>query len=854
MIGAEVPARWPSTRRERGNVVQDPVSKSFDEMVREATGHPPYQYQARLADQGPVVALDVPTGCGKTVAAVLPWLWRRRFHPDPDVRRGTPHWLVVCLPMRTLTEQVSRDVRGWLERLELADLGPHVLMGGEDLGDARWRRDPDRDAIVVGTVDMLLSRALNRGYAMSRYQWPVDFGLLNNGTHWVFDEVQLLGPALPTSRQLAAFREAEGFGTAVPTSTMWMSATVDHGALSTVDNPEVGSTLTLAEADRDGPLAARLGATKRIERVETDPGHYERSLAQVATEVHRPGTRTLVICNTVARAQAVHRALHRALPSDVERALLHSRFRPRDRRDRTRDALAVVDPSGPGQVLVATQVLEAGVDLTSATLLTEAGPWASMVQRAGRCNREGSQVDARFLWTVPPNARPYADEDVAGAVRALDELEGRIVTSGLLRRVKVSSARPFHPVLRKRDLRSLFDTAPDLAGNDVDVAPYIRSSDDLDVQVAWWDLPANGTPAPGRAVPSRDELCPVPVGTFRKVVKGQAAWRFDALGGQWVRVTVRDVRPGLVAVLRAADGRYDPGRGWDPRARGAVPVVEVPSPPGPTIDADPSFSGDPACEGTRWVTLAEHLADVGRAVAEMLGALGEADLPAGAPAAAELAGRLHDIGKAHPVFQDALAALVTDSRTGGVLEPHGTGPWAKSGINRPIRYSRRRFRHELVSALALFGEAGSVLDSVEEDDLVRYLVAAHHGRVRLSMRGLPDDTPCPCRHGDPAPSVLGVCGGDVMSDVTVEGTAGEPPLQVPRSTIAMWPTLLGRQDGEQPSWMERTVALRDRPDLGPFRLAFLEAVVRTADWRASREEELARVADEDSGALKEAAP
>jgi CRISPR-associated endonuclease/helicase Cas3 len=666
--------------------------------------------------------------------------------------------------------------------------------------------------------------------------------------------VQLLGPALPTSRQLAAFRGAEGFGTALPSSTMWMSATVDHEALSTVDSPEVGSTLTLADADRDGPLAARLGAAKRVERVETDPRRYERSLAQVATEVHRPGTRTLVICNTVARAQAVHRVLDRALPAGVERVLLHSRFRPRDRRDRTRDALEAVDPSGPGQVLVATQVLEAGVDLTSATLLTEAGPWASMVQRAGRCNRDGSQPDARFLWTVPPNTRPYDADDVAGAIRALDELEGRIVTPGLLRQVKVSSARPLHPVLRRRDLRSLFDTAPDLAGNDVDVAPYIRDSDDLDVQVAWWDVPANGSPPPDRAAPAREELCPVPVGTFRKVVKDQAvAWRFDALGGQWVRVGARDVRPGLVAVLRAADGRYDPGRGWDPRARSAVPVVEVALPPGPAIDADPSFSGDPASEGTRWVTLAEHLDDVGRAVAGMLDALGEMDLPGGAAAAAELAGRLHDIGKAHPVFQDALAALLADTQTGGVPEPQGPGPWAKSGINRPIRYSRRRFRHELVSALALFGEAGSVLDSVEEADLVRYLVAAHHGRVRLSMRGLPDDAPCPCGHGDPVPSVLGVCGDDVLAGVTIEGPGGDP-LEVPRTTIAMWPALLGRQDGEQPSWMERTVVLRDRADLGPFRLAFLEAVVRTADWRASREEELAPVAGQGSGALEGEAP
>lgn len=36
---------------------------------------------------------------------------------------------------------------------------------------------PEKEAIVVGTQDMLLSRALNRGYATSRAHWPMDFGL-----------------------------------------------------------------------------------------------------------------------------------------------------------------------------------------------------------------------------------------------------------------------------------------------------------------------------------------------------------------------------------------------------------------------------------------------------------------------------------------------------------------------------------------------------------------------------------------------------------------------------------------------------------------------------------------------------
>ncbi len=52
---------------------------------------------------------------------------------------------------------------------------------------------PEKTQIIIGTQDMLISRALNRGYAMSRFKWPMAFGLLQNGCQWIFDEVQLMG-------------------------------------------------------------------------------------------------------------------------------------------------------------------------------------------------------------------------------------------------------------------------------------------------------------------------------------------------------------------------------------------------------------------------------------------------------------------------------------------------------------------------------------------------------------------------------------------------------------------------------------------------------------------------------------
>ncbi len=138
--------------------------------------------------------------------------------------------------MRTLVEQTEKVTSTAIARLAAHGIVDkdrfevHVLMGGE-VSDT-WDTHPERECILIGTQDMLLSRALNRGYAMSRFRWPVHFGLLNNDCLWVFDEIQLMGDGLATSTQLAAFREQyKAFGTH---HSIWMSATLDREWLKTV--------------------------------------------------------------------------------------------------------------------------------------------------------------------------------------------------------------------------------------------------------------------------------------------------------------------------------------------------------------------------------------------------------------------------------------------------------------------------------------------------------------------------------------------------------------------------------------------------------------------------------------------
>jgi CRISPR-associated endonuclease/helicase Cas3 len=51
--------------------------------------------------------------------------------------------------------------------------------------------------------------------------------------------------------------------------------------------------------------------------------------------------------------------------------------------------------------------------------------------------------------------------------------------------------------------------------------------------------------------------------------------------------------------------------------------------------------------------------------------------------------------------------------------------------------------------------------------------------------------------------------------------------------LSLDPMEIGLNDDGDPSWAERMLKLRDDPLLGPFRIAFLEALLRAADVRAS---------------------
>lgn len=152
-------------------------------------------------------------------------------------------------------------------------------------------------------------------------------------------------------------------------------------------------------------------AFKGKQKKEEDVARQE--VARQVAERHLAGTLSMIVCNRLACAQSLHALLEANPPeSRPQVVLLHSRFRPADRQEALEAVLAFEaarkrEECHPGLVLVSTQVVEAGFDVSSTRLWTQLAPWPSLIQRLGRLNRDGqSNADAQaFVFEMPDDRK-----------------------------------------------------------------------------------------------------------------------------------------------------------------------------------------------------------------------------------------------------------------------------------------------------------------------------------------------------------------------------------------------------------------------------------------------------------------
>jgi len=345
--------------------------KSLDERIRRLR----QMVYARCVESGNdergVFTLTVPTGGGKTLASMAFALKHAAKHRLDRV--------IVVIPYISIIEQnaaIYREVLGDDVVLEHHS-NVAIPSAGEDeesLQDAT--EDWDARVIVTTTVRFFESLFGNKASDARRIHRIANSVI-------IFDEVQtlpvgLMSPILDMLKRLVGFLRSS---LVLCTATQPAFALRDDFDIGFDGCREImGTSDVVAEVFQQAAHRWELSGAGQIPTM---------SLGAVAERLHKSG-RALAILNTKRHARELFEALRERFGEEqVSFPLFHlsTAMCPAHRRE-VLEAVRSIPREKPC-LLVATQCVEAGVDLDFPLVVRAIGPLDSCAQAAGRCNREG---------------------------------------------------------------------------------------------------------------------------------------------------------------------------------------------------------------------------------------------------------------------------------------------------------------------------------------------------------------------------------------------------------------------------------------------------------------------------------
>lgn len=646
----------------------------FPVFFEELLGVPPFPWQKRLMAQvvqsGWPAVLGLPTGSGKTATLVIA-LFHLAIQADWGSRRNAAVRMVLAVDRRLIVDDafalaqtlerglahpdgpIAARVAQRLAALSLEGrpVIARRLRGGLPREDD-WARTPAQPTILCSTVDQIGSRLLFRGYGISDRAKPIHAGLLGSDCHILLDEAHLSEPFRQTLEWIRHYQSpqwVERPETSGPWGVTLLSATPPANLVPAF---ELGP-----EDYADPVLGARWRATKptRLVLIDDATRDPEQARAERLIRETEAGLQALreqglqqpamgVVVNRIARARAVFERLRDDLADACEVLLLIGPARAVDREPVT-EALrrlhtGIAARASDGRlpvVVVATQCLEAGVDIDLDGLVTDIAPLDALRQRFGRVNRAGRRLRpwGAIVATRTEVAPGFTDPVYGTTLPACWEYLTRLADADPLRAPSdptvdfglaafattmasvvpppsTMTDRPDAPVLVPAHLDLLAQTSP-RPRPDPDVALYLHGPDrqPASVSVVWRGdvfpaMPATAVRQLLALVPPRTgeaislpiwavidwlqtqgkgaqvqadvaEIEPVRVPTDNQDDHAVFRWTGDDEGSRWVRPT--SIRPGDVIVVPAERGGVD-GFGWNPPDPGpAADVADAASEP-----------------------------------------------------------------------------------------------------------------------------------------------------------------------------------------------------------------------------------------------------------------------------------
>jgi CRISPR-associated endonuclease/helicase Cas3 len=399
---------------------------NYRDFFKNLTGFYPHPYQEQLAERllaGDSLIVRVPTGAGKTWAAVAPFLY------SLAVGRPIADRLLYALPLRSLASSLHASVHHRMVSVfgKVSAIGNNreyssdqrycsLQMGGQK-DDAFFESD-----VVLTTIDQLLS-----SYVFLPVSLPDRVGNINAGaligSLVVFDEVHLLDASVALGTVVEMLDRLRGI-----CQFVLMTATMSDTAVDLL-----GRHLRVEPLPIDDDQVRELPSQRtkrRTWRWSSEPIDGRRIKAQYCRD------RTIVLVNSVRRAQELLVELERLYAQESEKPeliLLHARFYPEDRKT-IEDVLP--DYFGPNAtktniILITNQVIEAGLDLSADHLHTELAPMNALVQRAGRTARYEDRCTGTITVYEVAGLGPYKeDRHLVEATRVVLQAlpaEGRVV-------------------------------------------------------------------------------------------------------------------------------------------------------------------------------------------------------------------------------------------------------------------------------------------------------------------------------------------------------------------------------------------------------------------------------------------
>ena len=325
-------------------------------------------------------SLTVPTGGGKTLSSTA---FAFRHALENGLRR-----IIYVIPYTSIIEQTADQLEDFLGADSVvqhhSNLDPERETERSRLASENW------DAPVVVTTAVQFFESL---YACKSSRCRKLHNISESVV--ILDEVQLLPPSLLLPITEAIHQLSTHYGC----SFVFCTATQPHlkevgGKQTALENDEIREIVS-----KDLDLYRKL---KRTDIVFPKENADRKTWEEVATDL-QACRQVLCIVNTRRDARALHAQMQKgsyhlsASMCGVHRSVVISRIKERLK---TEEEVRVVS----------TQLVEAGVDLDFPVVYRAMAGLASVVQAAGRCNREG-KLDGLGKVVVfnPPEPSPVGD-------------------------------------------------------------------------------------------------------------------------------------------------------------------------------------------------------------------------------------------------------------------------------------------------------------------------------------------------------------------------------------------------------------------------------------------------------------